>query len=189
MDVVISDKYMNWNIFEQWQIFQCQVIGDGDFEVYIGKMFDCGNVCFVLCYVCGLCVMVVVINYLLNVCVMLLLCLFLGLVVGQFDLYVVVKFFCYVQCVFGGVDICIANYCYLVSVGFEVYMREDFVCIGNFGVCQYDFVWVKCFQIVNCMYVFVYVQNGIYFDNVDFFGNQVSGFVGVIYSLVVQCDL
>ncbi len=30
---------------------------------------------------------------------------------------------------------------------------------------------------------FTHAQNGAYFDNVDFFGNQASGFIGAILSL------
>ena len=129
------------------------------------------------------------INHLLNACVTPLLRLFPGPVAGQFDLHVAVKLFCYVQRAFGGVDIRTANYRHPVSVGFEAHTREDFARIGNFGVCQYDFVRVKRFQIANRTHAFAHAQNGTHFDNVDFFGNQASGFVGAIHSLVVQRDL
>lgn len=85
-------------------------------------MFNCVDICFILCYVCCLCVVVVVIDYLLNICFVLCLCLFSGLEVGQFNLYIVVEFFGDIQCFFGGVDIGVVDYCDLVGVGFEVYL-------------------------------------------------------------------
>ncbi|EIL63295.1 hypothetical protein EC5411_16157 [Escherichia coli 541-1] len=188
-DAATSDKHMNRNTFEQRQIFQRQATGDGDFEAHIGKTFDRGNVRFAPRYACGLRVTAAVINHLLNACVTPLLRLFPGPVAGQFDLHVAVKLFCYVQRAFGGVDIRTANYRHPVSVGFEAHTREDFARIGNFGVCQYDFVRVKRFQIANRTHAFAHAQNGTHFDNVDFFGNQASGFVGAIHSLVVQRDL
>ena len=180
---------MNRNAFEQRQIFQRQATSNGDFEAHIGKTFDRGNVSFAPRHACGLCVTAAVINHLLNACIAPLLRLFPGPVTGQFDLHVAVKLFCHVQRTFGGVDIRTANHGHPVSVSFEAHTRKDFARIGNFGVCQYDFVRVKRFQIANRTHAFAHAQNGTHFDNVDFFGNQASGFIGAIHSLVVQRDL
>ena len=180
---------MNRNAFKQRQIFQRQTTGDGDFEAHIGKTFDRGDIRFAPRHACGLRVTAAVINHLPNACVAPLLRLFPGPVAGQFDLHVAIKLFCHVQRAFGGVDIRTTNYGHPVSVGFEAHARKDFARIGNFGVCQHNFVRVQRFQVTNRTYAFAYAKNGAYFDNVDFFGNQASGFVGAIHSLVVQRDL
>lgn len=180
---------MDRNAFEQRQVFQRQSAGHGHFKAHIGQPLNRGNIRLAPRHACRLRVTAAVINHLLNTRITPLLRLFPGPVTGQFDLHVAVELFRHIQRAFCGVDIRTANHGHPVRVGFETHTGEDFTGIGNFGVRQHNFVRIERFQVANGTHAFAHAQNGAHFDNVDFFGNQASGFIGAIHSLVVQRDL